>query len=196
MLLFLPNQHFMQTIQTITSITTAIAAIVGATTAALGLTAWKKQLKGKTDYELARRYLRAVYKIRDAIKFVRNPFIPIEEINAALKERGNDESPANHNESTRAVYSLRWKKVVEAGSDLDIELREAEISWGRGAVDIEKDFEGCINTLFVSLKMFAEFEDVPPERDIIYDSGEEDEYNKKLKAAMLKIENYLTPHLR
>jgi len=40
--------------------------------AALGLQAWRTQLKDKTEYELARRVLRAVYQVRDSRQAVRN----------------------------------------------------------------------------------------------------------------------------
>jgi hypothetical protein len=122
-------------VKNIPDIVTALAAGIGAVVAVVGLNAWKKQLKGKTDYELARRYLRAVYKIRDAIKFVRNPFISLGEMEQALKERGSNQSTSDHKETSRAVYSVRWKKVTEAGSDLTLELREAEVSWGKDEKD-------------------------------------------------------------
>lgn len=175
---------------------TALSAGTAAVIAVLGLNAWKKQLRGKNDYELARRYLRASYRIRDAMKSVRNPFIPVEEINNALKERGPDQSRSDQKDATRAVYALRWKKVTEAGSDLELEMREAEVSWGVEALEIERDLEDCIKELFVAIKMFLDVDEIAPKRDIIYDNGEQDEYNKKLKNAVTKIENYLKPHLR
>ncbi len=185
----------MSILKVLSSIVTALAAATAAVIAVLGLNAWKKQLRGKNDYELARRYLRAVYKLRDAIRFVRNPFIPAEEINAALKDSNQEKERTNREETSRAVYSVRWEKVTDAGSDLDVELREAEISWGQEALDVERDFEKCVQELFVALRMFVQH-DQQPDRDLIYDMGEQDEYNKKLKDAVAKIENYLAPHLR
>jgi hypothetical protein len=65
---------------------TVLASITAGIVAIIGLQTWKKQLKGKTEYELAQRLLMAVYKIRDAIYYVRNPFMSAGEINQALKD--------------------------------------------------------------------------------------------------------------
>lgn len=180
----------------------ALAALTGAVVAVIGLTAWKKQLKGKTDYELARRYLRSVYKIRDALKYVRNPFISHTEMMLALKEEGKDSSSAiNNKDSIRAVYVVRWKKVTEANSDLDVELKEAEVSWGKGAVEVQKDFQDCIKKLLISLRIFIEQRVTEPGKmeeidNIIYDGGDGDEFNQAVQLATKKIEEYLKPHLR
>ncbi len=174
-----------------------ISAATGAIVAVNGLTAWKKQLKGKTDYELARRYLRAVYKTRDAIRYTRNPFISGGEMLAALKEEGKNESLISDNKETnQAVYNARWKKVVEANSDLGVELIEAEVSWGKNAIDIQKDFQECLRDLFLNLKRLLREGEVDESiSNIIYEGGVGDEFNKKINAAVEKIENYLRPHL-
>ncbi len=186
-------------VQDISSIITTLATIAGFLLAVKGFSAWKDQLKGKTDYELARRYLRAVYKVRDAIKFVRNPFIPVEEMNAALKESGK-ESDVNSQETSRVVYNLRWKKVNEAESDLKVELWEAEVSWGKEALQAEKDFHACIIKIFVALKMYLDFDNASERRkedhDLIYDLGKEDKFNIEVEQAIKKIEDYLAPHLK
>ena len=39
-----------------------IAAIIGVVVAFVGLRTWRKQLKGNTEYELARRFLHSVYR--------------------------------------------------------------------------------------------------------------------------------------
>jgi hypothetical protein len=147
----------MEYIKTAAEILTALAAVAGVLIAGFGINDWKKQLKGKTNYELARRYLRAVYRLRDAIKFVRNPWIPPEETASALKEReGSDLDDLDGSLETRAVYSSRWNKIIEAGSDLDLELREAEISWGQEALDVEKNLEISVKKLYVNLKILIE----------------------------------------
>lgn len=186
-------------VQDISSIVTALATVAGVVLAVKGFSAWKDQLKGKTDYELARRYLRAVYRVRDAIKFVRNPFIPVEEMSVALKESGR-ELDSDSQETSRAVYNLRWKKVNEAESDLKVELWEAEVSWGKEALQAEKDFHDCIVKIFVALKMYLDFDNASErrkeDRDLIYDLGEKDNFNKELEQAIKKIEDYLAPHLK
>jgi hypothetical protein len=48
------------------------ASSIAAVVALLGLRTWKKQLKGRTDYELARRLLKSAYAVRDALQIVRH----------------------------------------------------------------------------------------------------------------------------
>lgn len=94
-------------------IVNTLVIVGGAMIAVVGVNAWKKQLKGSTEYELAKRYLKSVYKIRDAIKYVRNPFISIDEMAVALKDNGIENPDySNDQQTNRAVYSVRWKKVM------------------------------------------------------------------------------------
>lgn len=176
---------------------TALATAAIAISAIMGIDTWKKQTKANIAYELARRYLRAVYKIRDSLKDVRNPFISISEQEESLKKQGLDEKkPNNFKETNRAVYSTRWQKVSEAISDLEVELREAEIIWGKEAVLVEKEFDGLIRKLRATVIMFlrGELKDIKGLFEI-YDSGEGDTFNAEMDKAINKIEKYLEPHL-
>lgn len=177
-------------------IITTAAAAVGAYVALSGLSAWKKQLKGKTDYELARRYLRSVYKLRDAMRGVRNPFISSDEMFAALKDSGLEESDfENRQKTNRAVYARRWDRVVSATSDLEVELLEAEVSWGKEAVNIQSDLDANKRKLYSSVKMFLEGHYLDDQDEMIYDMGEGDKFGEKVNAAVLKIEQYLKKFL-
>jgi hypothetical protein len=176
----------------------AIATLTGALVAMLGLRTWKKQLKGGNEYDIARRYLRSVYKLRDAIEYVRNPFISVEEMENALEKNGKDKSLSSDNmERDWAVYSVRWQEISEAKSDLDVELREAEIFWGKEAVEIQKDFQKCVTVLFLALKKFLRGDKLDEDvMNVVYDGGEKDEFNKKTELAIKKIENYLKRYLK
>lgn len=66
-------------------IVTIIALIVSAIVAVPGINAWKEQITGKAEYELAHRLLRSVYQVRDAIRNVGTPILTSGEIAHALK---------------------------------------------------------------------------------------------------------------
>lgn len=153
-------------------IVTALAALIGVGLAVYGFNAWRDQLRGKTNYELARRYLRAVYKIRDTVKSVRNSFMSNDEISSALNE-ANKRDAHYKDSAEKAVYVQRWKKVVESKSDLEVELLEAEVSWGESAIEVEKNFETCVRKLFAALKIYIEVEGVRPDMDIIREQGKQ-----------------------
>src|SRR5215211_6334583 len=179
-----------------------IAAAAATYVGIAGLDAWRKQLKGKSEYELARRYLRAAYKVRDALKFVRNPFISPEEFSTALNETGLQDEGKQQTRNV-AVYTVRWKKVQEAVSELDLEQLEAEVLWGKSAVDVRKPLNDCVRDLFIALrKHFIETDRRPEESKFeevfhtVYDTGENDRFAARANEAVTGIETYLKPHLR
>jgi hypothetical protein len=84
--------------------------------AILGLQAWKKQLKGKTEFETARNLLRSVYKVRNAIREYRYIVAGGAEIAQALKEANievEEFDPEFHAKSQQALYQKRWKRISE-----------------------------------------------------------------------------------
>lgn len=117
----------------ITKIIVAILSTITLTTVAImGLFTWKTQLKGKTEYDLARRLLRAIYKTRDAIDTIRSPFASASEISTSLEEAEIDIDHFDsdyHIKSQTSLYQRRWRYVSEAMRDLDLESFEAEVLW-------------------------------------------------------------------
>lgn len=183
--------------QTLKDLLTAVAAITATFVAIMGLNAWKRQLKGREEYDLARRYLRAIYKVRDSLRVVRNPFIPVEEMSRSLKEKGLDGNDYSDNQNTnRAVYDTRWSKVSEALSDLRVEQLEAEVLWGREAVEMCDYLDKCVANLMLKVRMFLQG-DLNSAVDLtIYDTGEDNKFSKEIKEAVRITEDYLKPHLK
>lgn len=164
-----------------------------------GLNAWRKQLKGKTDYELSRRYLKSVYRIRNEMnKYVRNPYIPLYEMRVARKEEGLEASDISgmDSETSRLVYVRRWRRIMSATEEFETVLLEAEALWGQDAIEAQKDFDGCIKELHSTLMTFldgraARHVDVD---DIIYATSNSN-FTKKIDGAITKIEDYSKKHL-
>ena len=127
--------HLVSIVQTwvtlIKDILTALTIPVTAIVAIRSLNTWRRQLKGNAEFELARMILRAVYKVRDTINFMRSPFFSAGEIAQAKKDAIADESGENvlvHDDL--AVWQSRFNKIHEALSELDIAAIEAEAMWG------------------------------------------------------------------
>lgn len=134
-------------------ISTTILTIV----AVLGLRTWKTQLKGKTEYELARRLLRSIYKVRDAISIVRNPFASSAEISISLDEADIDIEPNEpdfHQKSQAALYQRRWNKVTDAMSEFDLEAFEAEVIWGDEITGKLDNFRKLVGSLHFHIQMY------------------------------------------
>ena len=176
---------------------TAVATAMGVLVAFMGLDAWKKQLKGKTDYELARRLLKAAYKLRNALSYVRNPWIPLAESIAALEAMGySKDDYSDHRKSNGAVYTRRWEKVKEASADLDLEALEAEVSWGNEAAALLTGLYRLRGRLLQHVDRFIQNDEhLQADRDVLYEHGEDDSYTKEVQAAISKFEDYLRPHL-
>ncbi|OLE53103.1 MAG: hypothetical protein AUG51_14975 [Acidobacteria bacterium 13_1_20CM_3_53_8] len=202
-------------ISIIKDIITAIVALIAGVVAIYGVIAWKKQLKGKTEYELARRVLRAIYKVRDSIRIVRSPIQTGGEIEEAVKASGISYDPddkSTHAKTQAAIYESRWKQLNEARSNLQLELLEAEVSWGEGIKDKLKPLNECIGKLYATVYLYiAELErpsrrtDEVAEKNreeslrILYwvsDNPEEDSFSGKVKGAVEQIETFLKPHLK
>ena len=67
---------------------TGLAAVAGVIVASIGLGTWRAQLKGRTEYDLARRLLEATFDVRNMIREARSPMVPGGEVEAAAEALG------------------------------------------------------------------------------------------------------------
>lgn len=187
------------------NIATGLAALAGATVAILGFKTWKKQIAWKTNYELARRLLKATYQVRDAIKFVRNPFISLGEMSRALKEEGigPENSEAERDQTNRAVYSTRWKKIIESLTNFDSELLEAQVLWGVGIIEVQKPLRQCAAKLNIHITQVFEPKEMRAAsqteiQEVIYDAGVDpkNKFTNEIAEAVQKLEEFLKPYLK
>jgi hypothetical protein len=169
----------------VTILGTATAAIV----AVIGLQTWRKQIRGNAEYDLARRVLTAVYRVRDAIRNCRVPGV--------RREDGG--------ETHKKFHDLQISKLEEEQSKLDVELLEAEAIWGH-EVDFYTAFI-AIRTMVDAMRYdyngyYSDLSDLYPEmREGVY--GDKlfravlgaDEYDYKVLNAVEEVENYIRPKL-
>ena len=179
----------------------ALSAFLAVIFGAFGLDAWKKKLKGKTDYDIARQYLKLVLQLRDSLKLVRNSFIPLSEIKIALEKNGFDSEDYKNKEiANKSVYSLRWNKVQEAWTNLEAILVEAEISWGVEAINIQKELDQLVRKLRGAIWLFINYSENIKTNDekfnLIYGTFDEnDNFNIKIDKEIENIRNFLKHYL-
>jgi len=201
------------TLSDIEHVTVTVAAAVTAIAAWWGVTAWRRQLRGQTEYEVARIALRAAYRVRDALGMVRSPFMSSGEQAAALAEIDpvvKESEPSSTDARARglaAAYQVRWRTVASALSDLDLARVEAEAMWGLEAAQCFVDLRSCARELNAALFMYLRHEQeqysLRPRSDFdaqmertVFAIGEDDPYAAKVKSAIDVLEAYFRPKLK
>jgi hypothetical protein len=201
----------MQKVQVLVDIAGAVAALGAVAAAWVGLSTWRQQLRGTAEYDLAKRILRAVLKMRNQISALRNVFIFPDEIEAAFADVGiqrDRDDPKYEARETELVYQRRWNFVLQARTDLDVELLEAEILWGTELDHARKLLTACITELWSAIlrhvrekqdRGFKESTEAWEKREaVLYQlSGDplEDPFAQRLNAAIVAFETALRPHI-
>ncbi len=178
----------------LTDYVTAIAAVTGVIIAGLGLGAWKKQLRGTSEYELAKRLMLQVYQLRDALQAARNPFLSVSE--------GDKDDTEETWEIT--AYKKRWDVVRGILSEFYVTSLEAEVVWDDNTKKSKKSLLGLVHDLNFALEMFirqkkdkAFADDFHKDyEDTIYHISDEDKYSKSLNQAVQSYEKILKQHLK
>jgi len=184
----------------------ALAALVGAIAAWLGVSTWRRELRGKNDYDLARRVLVNVYRIRDAISRARAPYIEPWEYEGRPGRELRHRSKPDPDDLAYA-YPQRLKPVVEAESALDVDLLEAQAIWGDLLVEASKKLKECIADLSVSVDHYISAErgttTFEPDhlrhiRQVIWRSGQghDDKYLQRLTQAVSLFDETLRGYLQ
>ncbi|MFQ2156064.1 hypothetical protein ACK33E_06450 [Aeromonas hydrophila] len=188
------------------------AAIAGAVIAIKGLSTWKRQLKGQSEYELSRRLLVTLFKYRDAIAGVRHPVMWAYEMPSPPEDESKNMSREHIRfYGTSKAYQARWDKVQAERASLYADLLESEAIWGDELKKLFKTLFNLEHELFTSVRHYVEL--INPEtkegskesirdidkkrRDIMYDdlSEEGDDYRKDFQLGVEAIERYLKPKL-
>lgn len=185
--------------------TAMIASYVGLK----GLGAWRRQLKGNTEYVLAKDMLRSIYELREAVSIVRHPFMSHLEHANIPDERAKDLSYREKVVYGRAAaYQKRWDYILKAKSALDAKLLEAEVVWGRNIVDITKPLTTLIAELSWAIQDSFEdldskgysnnqdIEELKKRRQIMFARGDDkDQFKKRLDEVISTIEKEMKPHI-
>lgn len=135
-----------------------VSAISAAIFAWKGVRTWRHELHGKAAHETGRSLLRAVYKVREAARSVRNPLMMPNEVREALQDADHaDIGPESnlHPLGSAATFAKRWNRVSEALIELQLARLEAEVLWGDRIRNLTDDFRSSIHELWVAVHMFG-----------------------------------------
>lgn len=186
------------------------AALVAGYVGLMGLGAWRRQLKGNTEYDLAKQLLKSVYELREAIATVRHPFMQYSQEPDMPEEKLKELSEKEKQWHAMAqAYQKRWEPVPKAKSALDTTLLEAEVVWGKNIVEKVSPLNELIGELLWAIQDHLEAmnpnvhydnpgaEEIKKRRETMYARGnvDRDDYKKKLESVIAGIENELKPHI-
>lgn len=172
-----------------------------------GLSTWKRQIRGQSEYALAKEILINTYKLRDALIDVRNPLMVSYEGGPLTAEKmaESDALKAHHNQVSKG-YQSRWEKVTQSKTSLSVNLTESEAMWGGDVKKLAMRLFDLERFLYSNIRQYLRF--IDPEasekskelykakysliHETIYDDlSETDTYNLRLKESILPLEKYL-----
>ncbi len=187
-----------------------ISAVTATIFAYLGLSAWRKELKGKAEYQLAKDVLKSVYKVRGAFKHVRNPAIyQYEYPEDMIDHHGHLKRECNY-EGTAHAYEKRWEIMHAAFKELEEHHLNAQVEWGSKFQDVITGLRSCRVKLHIVIQQMLERkkglefnqattpEERAEERSVLYYGGEDSEYDKftpEVNEAIDKFEKWLRPYV-
>ena len=188
----------------IADVAIAIATVTTAVSAAWGVSAWKDQLVGKTEFDQSQRLLTATIKLRKEIERFRSPFhYPSEFPDSynSLKATGSQKA-----EAYDYMYRNRWKPVASAYGVFEVEMISAEALWDEVTTQPCDELCVLVRKLQVHTSSFinnceSNDEDFRADptfavsvRSVLYGSSD-DPFNKKIEAAINQLKLVIKPHL-
>lgn len=188
----------------------SIAAITTVIVAISGLKSWRKELRGKADFEVARGLIRATYKLRDEITYSRSPFTSANEFPEGYDPL--NKTAEKEAEAWAFVFTNRWKPISDAVQEFEAQILEAEALWGKNIKDIAFELRRCSRTLRVAMEAMVSNtasanENFKSDNEFgkkikseIWQgwsgSKGKDELGEKVLTAVENIEKELRPHLK
>jgi len=140
-----------ETLQVIRDVAVLVASIV----TILGISAWKREFRGKRDMELAEDVLCLFYRAERAIEAIRFPIYDLAQGQSREPER--DETPAQKQARDRAY--VVFKKIMEHGDIFD-ELYKVRFRFmarfGKEKAQPFDEMKRIIDTIWVYTQQLAE----------------------------------------
>lgn len=189
----------------------ALCGVATVVIAYCGLTTWRKELKGKSEYTKAKEVLKAVYKVRRGFMVVRAPAIFSYEYPEKMRDESGHLKAGCDYDGTVHVYQERWKFLAEAFQELEDQTLDAQVEWGAEFQDVIVPLRKCRAELQIAIQDMLRAKKDPYERQgrprdermeqrsVLYyvgESWEHDKFTPDINAAIERFETKLRPHIR
>lgn len=204
------SETFANIASSISSAIVAVAAIVAAVFAQKGINTYRDEFLVKDQYELAKRLLHAVYKVRDGFSHVRHPFMSVAEYPKdeqsktpmETSDRGSQYKAISH------AYEKRWEHLVSALRELETEITQAQVFWGPDKSNLLTPVRECVVSLQIAIEnqlrsilgeeVYTDKDERVAERSVLYGRSDlaKDPFAQKVQKALDPIEEMVRPHLK
>lgn len=196
--------HFLPTL---TGFASAFGTLLLGVAAIKGVNQWKSEIRGRTEFEAAKNYLRAAYHLRKEMNYCRSPMISAQEFPDGYNPLEADTRVRSS--ALAHAYANRWADVANAFVDLEAASIEAEVLWGKQVVPLTGAIKKCVTRLLASIQASLRniesggrnFQADPDfgeqvEQDITYAGDDErNELESLLTDAISAIEEFTKQHL-
>lgn len=143
-------------LDTAKDIAVSVSALAAALLALLGVNAWRRQLKGQSEYQVALKALKAVYAARESLVQAREPLPVLAE---EVGHRPGAGGKAEHHSILEAQsYQARLGAVRAARANLMLARQEALAIWGQRAAEALEDLVAAVDELLKSCGTYFEDE--------------------------------------
>lgn len=152
-----------------------IGLIIAAVTALYGINAWRREFRGKRQYEIAEEVLSQLYDCRDRLRAIRSPFSRGDEGSSRKADPSETDQQTKLLNRAFIVFE-RYQQHQEAFAKL-FALRYRFIAlFGITAAQPIEDFRIALNDVFVSAQMLPSYWERQG-----YKGMEEDEFRQHLQ---------------
>ncbi|OIN27962.1 hypothetical protein [Vibrio barjaei] len=194
--------------QIVKDIAVASAAVTTSAIAIMGLKSWKRELKGKTEFEVARALILSTYKLRDELKYARSPWVSGHEFPDDYPQNPSIRTPQIEAEAYAFVYGNRWKPVSVALQEFEAQALEGEALWGVSNKTKTQELRQCVRNLQVSIEAFINDKATGGEnfradrvfgqsvKADVWGTENDNVLTDKINASIAAIEKEIRPHLQ
>ncbi len=186
----------------ITDVIVGLSVLSASIFACLSLSTWKKELKGKSEYQLAKDLLKSVYRVNQAFRYVRNIIIYQHEYPKEIQFSHQNINSEDQRKVILHVYKQRWEVMEKAFHQLEEYCLDAQVEWGEKFQDQIEKLRECRTTLLDAIQSAFEkdssaLEAYYTQRNIFRDRGKcSEKFNNEINNAIAEFEKELRPLIK
>ncbi|HHX8507379.1 TPA: hypothetical protein ACVO0I_004748 [Vibrio diabolicus] len=167
-----------------------------------GLFTWRRQLRGTSEYELAKKAVFKTYKVQQALQAVRNPMLYLSKEEVEVGRRLEEE---------QRIYNERMTLLCEKWAELQTIRLETKAIWSDSAHNCFNEIQQRIGDLRGAIWLHFWMKgayagpgatvDNNPERviendKVVYFVSDDDEFSQKIFKSVEKVELFFGPKIR